>query len=352
MRLFVTEFITSGALSTQPLPPTLQREGNAMLAAVIDDLLGLPDIQILTTLDARLTSTIDLQRLERRLEITAVASPDEAEQAFDACARRADAVLVIAPETDGVLQRQVQRVVSVPVRSLNCSPQAIELCADKVKLAEWLSRRQIATIPTAALPPGVAPWSVFQGGMSPGPCVVKPRDGAGSWLTFAVLPGDKTAWKPCCRQIDAAGMAARMIVQPFVAGTPVSIACLCEPGSSPELFPVGLQRLTPGEFQYQGGRIPARLSGAVRDAVRAVTLAACAAIPGLSGYVGLDLIVPDDPATPPLVVEINPRLTTAYVGYRVLCRDSLAARLLNPGPPLRWREATVEFCPDGMSHLE
>ncbi len=37
------------------------------------------------------------------------------------------------------------------------------------------------------------------------------------------------------------------------------------------------------------------------------------AIPGLWGYIGVDMIVTD---TGPLVLEINPRLTTAYAGLR------------------------------------
>jgi predicted ATP-grasp superfamily ATP-dependent carboligase len=49
---------------------------------------------------------------------------------------------------------------------------------------------------------------------------------------------------------------------------------------------------------------------------------ACRAIPGLAGYVGVDLIL-----TPggPLVVELNPRLTTSYLGLRAATRRNLAA---------------------------
>jgi Predicted ATP-utilizing enzyme (ATP-grasp superfamily) len=36
-------------------------------------------------------------------------------------------------------------------------------------------------------------------------------------------------------------------------------------------------------------------------------------IPGLSGYVGIDLVLSEGG---PLVIEINPRLTTAYAGLR------------------------------------
>ena len=37
MKLFVYEHITSGALAEQKLPPTLAKEGNQMLMAVLQD---------------------------------------------------------------------------------------------------------------------------------------------------------------------------------------------------------------------------------------------------------------------------------------------------------------------------
>jgi predicted ATP-grasp superfamily ATP-dependent carboligase len=69
-------------------------------------------------------------------------------------------------------------------------------------------------------------------------------------------------------------------------------------------------------------------------------------VPGLRGYVGVDLIVPDDNPDRPIVVEINPRLTTSYIGYRRLTDDNLAARMLDADaspPPIAWREGFVTF---------
>ena len=39
----------------------------------------------------------------------------------------------------------------------------------------------------------------------------------------------------------------------------------------------------------------------------------CRAIPGLWGYVGVDLVMTD---RGPVVLEVNPRLTTSYAGIR------------------------------------
>src|SRR5690606_21918601 len=60
----------------------------------------------------------------------------------------------------------------------------------------------------------------------------------------------------------------------------------------------------------------------------AVALArrAVAAIDGMLGFVGVDMVLTDDPDDD-AVIEINPRLTTAYVGLRRLTKDNLAAWL-------------------------
>ena len=64
-----------------------------------------------------------------------------------------------------------------------------------------------------------------------------------------------------------------------------------------------------------------------------------------ASYVGVDLIVPADEHAPPIVVEINPRLTTSYLGYRALAMDNLAERMLLglSQRPIEWRSGEVEF---------
>ena len=128
------------------------------------------------------------------------------------------------------------------------------------------------------------------------------------------------------------------IVQPYLAGEALSVAAIADGGSrSVEVFPVGRQHVSDdGRFHYQGGTIPASVpnpAGAER-LVRDV----CHSIPGLAGYIGFDLILTPD-ARRLVVVEANPRLTTAYLGYRELAKENLAVRMLHPGRaagPIQW----------------
>lgn len=53
----------------------------------------------------------------------------------------------------------------------------------------------------------------------------------------------------------------------------------------------------------------------------AAARAAVGALPGLRGHVGVDLVAAPDRC---VVIEVNPRLTTSYVGLRRVLRANLA----------------------------
>ena len=47
-----------------------------------------------------------------------------------------------------------------------------------------------------------------------------------------------------------------------------------------------------------------------------------------------------------LLVEINPRLTTSYIGYRKLTNENLMEHILFPErfpKPILWKDQTVQF---------
>ena len=136
------------------------------------------------------------------------------------------------------------------------------------------------------------------------------------------------------------------IQQPFISGRALSVALLISAdGTVLEVFPVAEQHLSDdGHFKYQGGRIPADISLEAALAVQQLAQRACRAVPGLTGYVGCDLVLPDASPPQPTLIEINPRLTSSYLGYRQLTDDNIPARLLaTNSEPLRWKSAPVTF---------
>jgi tyramine---L-glutamate ligase len=351
MRLFVHEFFCSGAYSGD-LGVSLVREGLAMLRAVLEDFSKCGDCRIHTTLDCRLSEHVAHFPLSDWAETHWVESAADERPLFKTLAAQAEATFVIAPESDGCLHERRRLVDSSGGRFLGHSADAIQRCADKLRFFDHLRRHNLPTIPTAHFDLS-ANQIAF-----PFPIVVKPRNGAGSQGTFLIRdrPGLERTRADLERKFAATDSAALMrpyIVQPYIDGHSLSVAAMVDGDTGQaDIFPVGQQRLSDdGRFQYQGGRIPAH-APPVTNARRIVN-AACRSIPGLAGYIGFDLIQSQSSGSV-LIVEANPRLTTAYLGYRVLCGENLAGRILETARnrPINWLAGAVEFTADGQISFE
>lgn len=207
-----------------------------------------------------------------------------------------DAVWPVAPESDGVLERATRLATEVGRTVLNSRPAALATARSKRATARRLAADGVAVVPTEPLT-GPTPDSA-------GGWVVKPDDGAGAAETyFAADTAALAEWRQRLAGRD-------FVVQPFLAGPPLSLSLLAQDGAA-WLLACNTQRITCEEsrFAYHGGLV----GGAEERRPVLAPLAAriAASLPGLWGYVGVDLV--DGPAGP-VVLEVNPRLTTSYVG--------------------------------------
>jgi len=343
MSVFVHEFFCSGGFDGDLSETSLAREGLAMLRAVLEDFARCTGDRVRTTLDQRLLSQKTDLNFEDWADVDWICTPEQERITFKKRAAESDATFVIAPESGGELLRRRQRVDAAGGRFLGHSADAIAVCGDKLHFFQHLARTGLPTIPTS-LADVLANESPFAF-----PIVVKPRDGAGSLNTFLIRNRvemdalrDNLGSRP-------GEHADRTIVQPFIEGRNLSVAALVDGESSRvEVLPVGEQHLgNDGRFAYQGGRIPATC--ALPSGIPEMIAATCRTLPGLSGYIGFDLILVEN-SSRVVVVEANPRLTTAYLGYRALAQENLAARILDPGDcadPIVWRPGEVVFLADG-----
>jgi predicted ATP-grasp superfamily ATP-dependent carboligase len=146
-----------------------------------------------------------------------------------------------------------------------------------------------------------------------------------------------------------------MIVQPYVSGQPASVSFLTGLREPFALLPATQDIRTAGQFFYCGGAIPIREDPS-RRAI-AIASQAVSAVPGLRGYVGVDIVLgAAEDGSEDYVIEINARLTTSYLALRVLATTNLAEALLETAasetsPDVRWRDGSVRFWPDGRVEL-
>jgi len=334
MNFFVSEYLCGGAWPESELPASLAREGRAMLQAVVSDLAGLnnlPDhsIEVYTTWDRR----ADACPFENVTHVHVIQVDDPQSEWITAIdlAERCDRTMVIAPEFDDILAARVEGLELTTANSANSTVEAIRLCADKLRVDEWCQARSLPTIPTVLLSEPI-PWEDI---------VIKRRDGAGSIDMRRVLKSE----------IDDISdqNPGQWIAQPYVSGKTFSVGCFFDCGKVTQRLFCFEQLLSgDGRFEYQGGRTlnDPQLEQLARRVIEQI------AIPGLHGYVGFDFIQPTNDPDQILLVEINPRLTTSYVGYRVAWHDLRfpAVGLLGAHDQFPQRDRDVQFTCDGNVH--
>jgi len=304
-----------------------------MLRAIVADLARLPGVHVVTLLDDQQPEALGHECRRRR---RALPFHD-----FYDCVTDVEAVLLIAPEFQGILANLSHAVVRAGRRLLGCLPEAVELAGDKLETARYWQSRNIRT-PAVERATTAPPESI------PPPWVCKPRHGAGSQATYLVP--DRAAWPGVFEQACAEWPMRDLLAQGYVARLPASVAFLVGPGRCVPLMPASQILSGDGRFQYHGGRVP--LPPPLWDRAVRLGRAAIAGIEGLQGYVGVDLVLGSAAdGTEDHAIEINPRLTTSYIGMRRLCRMNLAAALLDvldgERVELSWREIPLEFAADG-----
>ncbi len=344
MNVFVSEFLCSGACEVSSADASLLVEGTAMLEAVITDLLAIPDCNVITCVHEDLPTVSPAFKQwdqESRLQIHRVSEPRQEQDCFEQACRQSDIVWVIAPEFDDILSSRIERAMQSGAHVVGSDLNSIKLTADKWQLFEFLNECSIPTILTSLLDSEqLSPAYAL-------PCVIKHRFGAGGLgLHYLTQLAD---WQEQFSQIQT--NHSDYIVQPFISGKMLSTVVLTN-SRCREIFPIGEQRICwESGFRYQGGLIPIELNVDVTQSIQKLVQRVCDVLPGLAGYAGFDILLPDDNPTAPLIVEINPRLTTSYTGYRQLTQDNLAQRIVDPEtvyPLLKWDESRgVRFRSDG-----
>ncbi|MBL8797195.1 MAG: ATP-grasp domain-containing protein [Planctomycetia bacterium] len=318
MRVFVYEHLCATLPTAAVAWQSLRGEGQAMLTAFSDDLRAVPGIEVV------------------------MLEPGQAGE-FAETAAQADFTLVIAPECDGILESLCRTVEQVGGRLLGPAADAVRLTADKLKLASLWKLRGVPTPPTRlALPQETVPH-IF------GPAVVKPRHGAGSLATHWIATGAE--WRPALTAARSE-TSDDLIAQPFVPGRAVSVAWLRGPRQRLPLLPTAQDLSPDGRLHYRGGSLP--LPPPLAE--RAVRLSAQAieAVPGLLGYVGVDLVLGEaEDGSADVAIEVNPRPTTSYVGLRAVARLNLMETLLRvvQGEAVAapcWDDRTIHFSVDGQ----
>jgi len=305
-RIFVYEYLSGGGLVAGD--DELLDQGRAMRDAMVEDLACIDGVEITCASGEHSRTASGSAR------VTFV-QPQSGESPFDFVWRQTrahDLAWVVAPETGGLLA--CLRKVVPQQRWMGCDSAAIRLASSKSATLEELSRQHLQTPRDFIGLSCVSRW------------VVKPDDGAGAVATRVHTSFDRALADLATRKRE--GSVATL--EPWVEGEPMSLSLLCHAGRT-ELISINRQCIQlsgNGMVGYQGVQINAIAMDDPRaELLRDTAQQVARAIPGLRGFAGVDIVW--HPVCGPVVIEVNPRVTCAYVGLSEALGRPLAKEIVS-----------------------
>lgn len=305
-KILVCEFITGGGLNAQPLADSLAKEGALMRDALLRDLCELNQFELLTMHDVRLQAPIFATHSE------AVHS-GAFDKVFKKLLKQTDYVWLIVPETDGILFNLSKLCYGAENLEngaifLGCGYDATLTGSSKALTFEAMQAANIYTLPVFSGDDFIEP-TYFDNlrRMNVQKWVAKPEDGAGcEGIRIFENLHDLHDWLKQDKQY------LYYLAQPYQVGVAGSISMLCRDGKG-WLLSCNQQHIACDGTSF-------RLNGVTVNGLRKYwkrfeTIARKIAqmLPDAAGYIGVDVIV-DTENDKIFVIEINPRLTTSYVG--------------------------------------
>lgn len=314
-----------------------------MRRALLEDFLRIAGCEVETLQDVRVPfDAVPGVKLHH------VASPVEERRAFEACCQRADVALIVAPEIDGALMQRANWLAECTGENtrlihLVCRPEMIAIASNKHQTAVSLSKAGIP-VPSGGLLENAGQLLAWQKEMAAesgsGPSyVLKPLDGAGSWHLKRWKAGDVLA---------SAELRFPLRYERFCEGLAASISLITSDisGNEPILLPPLEQALDPRDGAYLGGRWIE--DAALVDRARRLAVKVVSALPISRGFWGIDLVLgAAKDGSQDFVIEVNPRITSSYIGLRQWTKTNLVQAMLDMAngkkPALMWSRPGLEF---------
>ena len=324
MRLLLYEWCCSGGIQSDIAHDILQKtlledflkEGCLMLEALACDAENNTDLDITVMVDATLPVT-KIPHFSEHITVEKVPAGTNRSSLL-AVASESDQIILIAPETHGILLRSLIAIEQAGFgdRLINCPMPFIQAAGDKQTTSVMLAAAGIPTPAGCTLSAGESIPTGFRL-----PAVLKARESAGcdglriiQNITDFVTP-----------ETDSR-------LECHIAGIPGSVCCLCRADSIVPLLPFEQIFTDARQPVYIGGRLihedyHARMQSL---AVRSIEALNRATQTKAHGWVGVDMILGScNDGTDDRVLEINPRLTTSFIGLSRGQQGGIIHPLLN-----------------------
>jgi predicted ATP-grasp superfamily ATP-dependent carboligase len=349
VKIAVLEFLCGGGLiGFVPSPSkngiesqsihSLAGEGLLMLNALIADLVDCGH-SVSTCFDPTvIKGNTPIFHHEKRVAASFVESHENWIEKWIEIGLSCDQTIVIAPELDHHLATIVADMRLRGVRVVACSDTFLQATSDKLTTAQFLSASQVSHPPTWTLADIRASKLELEKRLGSGPVTLKRRDGAGcSEMKYFASIDAFTRWS--ASTMGTVEQEPMWLVQPWLTGQPASLALIAGHASKllgvfGQTIEIEFEQADPeiGAVVYRGGtELDSRLD---IEIFREMAVQVIDSLPGeKAGWIGIDFLVPlsASKSSDLIVIEINPRLTTSYLGYRQRYGHELANAIIGLG---------------------
>jgi len=209
--------------------------------------------------------------------------------------------LVIAP--DEYLSRYTCLIENMTF-NIGCDSMSAAICANKDKTSDILESHGIRV-----------PKRNFTGKN-----VKKPKYGCGA--DGVLISNENPSPNECLQEF----IEGDHISVSLVASRVVGESCFYFTGAGPLVLSINKQNITidkNGLFHYEGGETP--VSHPKEEAIKKAAIDAVKVL-GCQGYVGVDMVVDE---SGPVIVDVNPRITTSILGIAACMKEEIGEILIS-----------------------
>ena len=322
MNLLIFEYVSGGGYANQKLSSSILSEAYGMLRTLTSEFKAAGH-NVTTLMDSRLTAFNPPNEADK---IVHVSSTYEVDKKLKELSSWVDAVYVIAPESGQVLQKLLETIEASGGTTLNYEIGAIKWVSNKMTAQQTLEQSGLKVPETVLLDIHTKTENIRRLVKDlVYPLVFKPIDGVSCGGLSLIKDENKIA--DAVKKIAQESMSSQFIAQKVIKGKAVS-ACVISTGDEAVAVTLNKQRVTlappEGESTYNGGEVP--FNHRLEKEAKKAAERAVEAVNGLKGYVGVDMILTEEE---PVVIEVNPRLTTSYVGLKRVANFNTAQAIVD-----------------------
>ncbi len=319
--VFIFEFVSGGGFNQVDIPSSLFCEGFGMLRSIIADFKAM-DFIISTILDYRIYFLSNL--LEADI-IHKVDAKDNYINIFKNQVRNCKSIFIIAPESSNILYELTEIAKNYKKIILSVDLEGIKLSTSKIMTYSFFKKNKINTPKTYLIPLRNKKFDlefiIQKFKELKRPIIIKPEDGVGAESIYYF--GSENQIREFFQSLDNRVEYNRTyILQEFIDGRDLSISLIGKSSklksqiATPIFLSINSQDVEITNLkiksEYFGGYTPVEdqkeILNYLSKILNKINLSK------FSGYYGIDFIQKKNKTVH--FLEINPRLTTSYIGLR------------------------------------